>query len=278
MKRKDRLKLYFSNDQPKHLGLLLAGGGVAFASGAFLIEASEPSMAALSFLLGALFLAGVIAYRAALPGDSQVDSWLEEDLADLIPRALDECNWDASDQIRGPVIIVGPTFPPPQGVELAFRKGADGQIRVSPLKASVFIFCEHQLGIYSCDLDFLEGRRLNEGAHVLAYRFVMGSSTSSTDLCFNLADVDKNLLKKYPEIEKSAVGGKIRFRGAQSFTLTTVAGKDLTLWVSGFIIANQRMENDALLRKGKEAVKAVQTRLKEVAGAEGRSLPASSCP
>lgn len=268
-KRRTRIKIYFLNkagqDASQKLGAVAA---VVLLSGVALLFQGIIDFALGLLLLGVLLAAAPLARRAMRPADADLDSWLEDGLKDLLDRALDRCNVVSTDQVRDPVTVIGPVIEEIEGSEFRWRKGKDGQIRFNPMKVAIIIFLEYQIAVYQCAFDLISGKHWNEGADIIQYRHVVSISTMAKDISYSLKDLDRELLRRNPDLAKNAVDGKVLLKCAECFVLATSAGGFLTVYLQDPLLFKGASGKSPILERAREAVRSIQARLREVAASE----------
>src|SRR5262245_31932625 len=79
------------------------------------------------------------------PRDTEMDTWLEQDLRVLHGKALAKTGTDTSELVAEPVIVTGPRVTNRANCQLSFRKGKDNIIRFTPVNVTIINFTAHQL-------------------------------------------------------------------------------------------------------------------------------------
>jgi len=269
LKKRTKMKVYFVDKARQgNIQKLGAVAAVIVISGALLLSQGVTEIAFGFLLVGALLAVFPLGHRAVRPADADLDSWTEDGLIDLLDRALDRCNVVSTDQVRDPVTIIGPAIEEVEGSEFRWRKGKDGQIRFNPMKVAIVIFLEYQIAVYRCVFDLISGKQWNEGALVILYRHVVAIATQAEDLRFPLKDLDQELLRYYPELAKNAVDGKVILKCAECFVLTTADGRFLTVYLQDPLLFKGASDDSPALERARDAVRSIQTRLREVAASE----------
>jgi hypothetical protein len=86
----------------------------------------------------------------ARPGDNQIDTWLEEDFKELVPKGLKKLGFDSEEVMGDEILISGPIIWQEKGVpyeDTLWRVGDDNITRFSIHKVSIFYITEKGLGI-----------------------------------------------------------------------------------------------------------------------------------
>lgn len=234
------------------------------AVGLLMIVAAD---GAFGYLLGILAMAGAgavcIRWFQAQPSDAQMDSWLEEDLENLEPRALAKGGLDPSDRVRDSVLVIGPRFSGLGGADFGFRRGADGRARFTPVDVTLINFTEHQLVVYQCALDRTTGKPLNECVEEYFYNDVVAVATRAEAFTYDVAALDPKLLARVPNIKESAVNGKIQVNGAETFILSTSGGSSVRVVLNDPVLIQGLGGGDLPLEFAEAAVQAVRKMLRE---------------
>ena len=101
-------------------------------------------------------------YRVAEPTEKQIDGWIEEDLHGLQEQALRQAGVPEAEQTAAPVFIRGLPLRDLDDPSVHYKKGRDGVIRFTPVRAGALFFTGRKLRAYICEWDHLAGRALYE--------------------------------------------------------------------------------------------------------------------
>jgi hypothetical protein len=167
--------------------------------------------------LGLLLIGiGVVGLVASIkrPTDSQMDAWLDQDLAMLHSKALSKTGTDRSELVADHVMVIGPRVRNVANAQVAFMKGKDKVIRFTPVDVTVINFTANQLVVYGCALDLTTGNALNERTDEYFYRDVVSVSTSTKSLSVQMQD-----------------GKTLQLDAAEMFVLTTSGGTSVEVFL-----------------------------------------------
>jgi hypothetical protein len=215
--------------------------------------------------IGALLLAGFLGVRWLItrPSDAQMDTWLQEDIGALEPRALAKAGVDTTELIREGVVVIGPRFRNLAGALFGFRRGADDRARFTPVHVTIINFTEHQLVTYQCALDLTTGKPLNECVSEYFYNDVVSVATQSDALTYSLSDLDERLVSKIPKLKDSAVNGQIQVNSAETFILSTSGGTSVRVELNDPVLIRELGGGELPLEWAENAVQAVRKMLRE---------------
>jgi len=187
---------------------------------------------ALSLWIGAFPLGvglTVVGQWLRQPSDAQIDTWIQEDLAGLEPRALNKSCLDPSERLRPSVRITGPRFRRIGGADFAIKRGADRKIRFNPLNVVIINFTAAHLTIYQCAFDLTTGNPLNEETDEYFYEDVVSVATRARSLTLEEHHVSGRLLKALEESAQSFVNGKLQIDDGEEFVLSTSGGTSVRI-------------------------------------------------
>ena len=164
LEKRRRIQRYF-RPFPRWPGLSLLISGAFLVGGLFNVFFSEGGSGLI--LLGAGLsgpgLCRIFAYyRVAEPTVTQIDGWIEEDLQGLQEQALRKGGVPEAEQTAAPVFIRGLPLRDLDDPVVHYRKGRDGLIRFTPIRAGALFFTGRKLWAYICEWDLLAGRALYE--------------------------------------------------------------------------------------------------------------------
>ena len=160
--------------------------------------------------LGGLGGFGIYNYSNGKPTDAELDKIISEYLSNAKAKALQSTDTDDSDLVGEPVVITGPRFWDTGGAEVMFRKGADNQLRFTPMNVTVLNMTENQLLAYQGALDLTTGNFLSPSTDEYFYRDVVSVSTKTISKTATLPNK-----------------GVVQLDAAQTFVLTTSGGTSI---------------------------------------------------
>jgi len=220
---------------------------------------------------GRLLGAGVVAggawfslnFLTSSPSDAEIDRLIAEDLESLKAHALGYCDLGPTDNIRDPVVLVGPRFRHLGGALFGFRRGTDKIARFTPLHVTIIHFTEHQLVTYQAALDLTTGRPLNERGEEFFYNHVVSVSLRTEGYTYDMADLDPKVLARAPQVTESAINGKIQVAGAEIFRLTTTGGTSIEVMLNDPALIDQLGGGNVRTAQADNAVQAVRRMLRD---------------
>lgn len=183
------------------------------------------------------------------PSDSQMDVWLEEDLAALQIKSLSKSGTDQSELVGESVVVTGPRFWNISNAEFAFKKGKDNVARYTPTEVSVINFTADQLLIYTCVLDSITGNPLNESTDEYFYRDVVSVSTKTKSLNVDIKGQ-----------------GALQLNSAETFELTTSGGTSIEVVLRAPNLTEMMGGGDVPTTKAEKAIQTVRKMLRERKG------------
>jgi hypothetical protein len=187
------LRKYFS--KPSGCGWWLLAIGIL----AVLIGLIDTDRVAL-WILGGLIVGGLglawalSATKAGMPTDDQVDTWLREDIANIVPNALTKCGLESADLVGEPLVITGPVYWSVTGIDkidLLYKKGKDGYARFSVYDVTIIFLTDQRLTSYRCDFNLLKNVWLNEATTEYFYQDVVSVSTREVSTSYTLPNGQK---------------------------------------------------------------------------------------
>jgi hypothetical protein len=220
--RRERIRKYFK-PFPRWTARFMVLGVIAAVAGSTLEEDVAPLAVGAGALLILLGIVGVLNWRVR-PSDRKIDEWTTEDLEKLKAAALARTGLDETEKVGETVVVTGPRFWNIGGAEVGVRLGKDGEIRFTPVGATVINFAKDQLVAYQCALDLLTGNPLSEGTDEYFYQDVVSVSTQSESLTWDESMLNRHGRKHLKRLIKH---GKLQFKAAETFSLTTAGGTSL---------------------------------------------------
>ncbi len=179
--KREQIKEWFIVPEAKFEGLpiIIISGAV----GLLLFYMNANGIAALCLVFAGVF--GLIKYMSYTkqlnrynnrPHDSQMDTWLEEDIKELEKKALIKCGIDESELVRE-FELIDSIWGFHSSIDRFWRTGNDKILRTSCHEVCILNFTANQLIAYSCILDLLSGNTLNESTDEYFYKDVVSMST-----------------------------------------------------------------------------------------------------
>lgn len=142
-------------------------------------------------LLAAAGLIGWIAGRLAIPGDRQIDQWLEELIESTQEQSLGKLGLVREELTKGEITLIGFT----EDLRLIpeedrwVRKGKDKVVRFTPLSLTILQFTERHVGVYRCVINFIRDVQLDERTDEFFYQDVVSVATQRESHAFTLYGV-----------------------------------------------------------------------------------------
>lgn len=214
--------------------------------------------------LGAIGLSGAATWfwHTARPKNAEMDTWLEEDLEKLQPRALAKSGLDLSDLVGEPVMLTGPRFRNLGGAFFGFRRGKDRRARFTPVHVTIINFTEHQLVTYQCAFDLTTGNPLNECIDEYFYTDIVAVTTRSEAMTYSTGELDDRILSRIPKLAQSAMNGFVQVNNAEIFVLMTAGGSSTKVVLRDPVLIEGLGGGDVPTERADQAVQAVRTMLR----------------
>lgn len=182
---------------------------------------------------------------SARPADSQIDSWLEEDLKILNKKALNKLGVDESEVVGDAVEITGPRVYNLGGAGWAFKKGNDNILRFTPVDVCLINFTQNQLVSYTCALDLTTGNSLNESTDEYFYKDVVSVATKTESKTSNIN------------------GQNVQLNAAETFSLTTSGGTSISVVLSDPSLIEQMGGGQIPTTRAEKAINNIRKMLRE---------------
>lgn len=201
------------------------------------------------------------------PSDESVDLWTQEDLAKVIPRALERCQLDPGDTIKDPDIITSIRLRSFGKAFFGVRRGRDHLLRFTPIHVVVINYTKHQLVMYQCALDLTTGVPLNERVDEYFYKDIVSVTTASQVLTLPRGEVDDKIFARFPGLEKTMIGDNLQLKCAESFILTTSGATSVEVVLRDPALMEALGATDCTIPtdRADKAVRAVRRMLREKA-------------
>jgi hypothetical protein len=157
---------------------------------------------------------GIFMAMKRVPSDSDMDSWLDDDLRNVTALSLGKVGLRRDSIIQDPAVVTGPTVWKIEGVTRLSKQGKDGVLRFTPVSVTIINFTKDQLVGYTCVLDRLTGKLHAESTEEFFYR-----------------DIVAVAMKR--ESKKVSLDGKdVQLNAADTFTVTTSGGNSLAVFLA----------------------------------------------
>lgn len=197
-------------------------------------------------IVGVLSVIMSIIHRINRPKDGEIDSWLSDDLEEIVKRSLNKLGLN-SEQIRGDELrIISPIYWETSGItfkEVLYKKGKDGLIRFSIYRVTIIQLAEQLLASYACDFNFLKNVKLNEETNEFHYVDIASVSTSEISSSYKLPN-GKSLVH------------------AQVFRLTAVNGEKIEVTI-GASKLNENINGKLPETGAEKAVQVIRVMLRD---------------
>jgi hypothetical protein len=133
-----------------------------------------------------------------VPSGQQIDTWLQEDLENIIEYALTQklgLTYAELEKTRDPLVIYGPLYWTTPGIpdkELVYVKEKPSNIlRFSCYRVVIVFLTRDWVATYSCNFNFLRNARLGEKTVEYLYRDIVSVSTEEVSTNYTLPDGKK---------------------------------------------------------------------------------------
>jgi len=194
MEKREQIKKYFKISSPTLLFIL----GVLFGLSVLMLRLTEGYDAesffwTCSFVFGgATVIYFLIDYASKqnIVSDSQMDSWLEDDIAEVIKkRPYDKLGISKADLVAESLLVLGPIYWNVSGFDvkdILMKKGKDGFNRYSIWTIQVFAFTENYLCSYKCNYNWIKNTYINESTNEFFYKDVVSVKTDTVSSAYTL--------------------------------------------------------------------------------------------
>jgi len=176
----------------------------------------------LATLAAACWITFVIYKYSTAPSDEEIDTWLHEDINNLVNASYEKLGLAKEQIIRDPLIIFSPIYWVTKGVpanEILYRKGKDKVLRFAVYQVTIFLLADHLLASYICDYNFIRKISLNERTYEYHYQDIVSVTTEETSGSYKLPD-------------------GARFVLAQKFRLSVSSGESIEVVINPQTIAD----------------------------------------
>jgi len=208
---REKIVNYFKNFPKWAVVLIIIGVLCLLGTG------SSIAMLFVGLILIGIGVLGIVSFNKKKVTDQEFDSILADDLKTLSKTALSKTGTDSSELVSEEVVITGPKFWDIAGAEIHYKKGKDNYLRFTPMSVTVINFTQNQLLSYSCVLDLITGKPLNEATEEYFYKDVVSVSTKTESMTITSKDTKI---------------GTLQMNAAEKFTLTTSGGTSVSVVLS----------------------------------------------
>lgn len=219
----------------------------------------------LNMMLAGIIIAAIILYKAStdMPKDAQIDEWTVEDINNTCPRSFLKCSTDPPEQIRDPIIIIGPRFHDLGGAKLAIRRGNDQKVRYNPIDLTIINFAEDYLTAYQCALDLTTGKALNESTDEYFYRDVVSIATETDSPTAEKKSFIQKIRGVFRLATSALESGKLQREHGEKLALATAGGSSVEIFLRPETILQATGEPANRGRTIEDAVRAIRKMLRE---------------
>jgi len=189
---------------------------------------------------------GIYSFGQEKATDSEMDHFLNEDLAGLEAHGLNKVGMEDLELVGKTVQVTG--FPRTLGgAEFYYKRGKDNILRFTPTQATLIFFTENQLLCFSCAYDSTTGKPLNQSTEEYFYRDVVAVSTKTTSVSLSLG--------------KSV--GTVQANAAEEFTLTTSGGTSISVILKDTSLVQRLGGGEVPTTRAEEAIQNVRRMLRD---------------
>jgi hypothetical protein len=218
------------------LGLILAM--VGFKNGA--------GWVILGILLLALGILVIVLGVGGKPTDREMDQFLAEDLENAKKKSLLKLTMDESQIVGDPLVIKGIRVKTIASVKSAYKRGADSQIRYTPVDVTVLHMTQHQLVSYQAALDLFTGSLFSEATDEYFYKDIVSVATKTISMPATIA------------------GRNYTLNAAETFQLTTSGGTSITVLLKDpLLISLMGKGGDIPITEAERAITVIRSMLRE---------------
>jgi hypothetical protein len=198
MEKREQIEKWFKIKNDAHQLYMIASICMAFMAIAFLLptisgEAEKPGVALIVIcfcLIVSYFSFRKYRLIKDVNFDSQLDSWLEEDIQEVIKyRPYDKLGISKEDLVAESLLVVGPVYWNVSGFDvkdIIMKKGKDGFNRYSIWTIQVFCFTENYLSSYKCHYNWIKNTYINESTNEFFYKDVVSVKTDTISSAYTL--------------------------------------------------------------------------------------------
>ncbi len=209
MEKREKIKFYFTKANKVAIPFILLSG-VFFIISLFGMFSSltedyssnDLAIAVPMFLIFATPFVAILIHNnnqnkkeALKPSDSQMDSWLEEDIQSIIiSRPYDKLGISKEDLVAESLLVVGPVYWNIGGfdvIDILMKKGKDGINRYSIWTIQVFAFTENYLCSYKCHYNWIKNTYINESTNEFFYKDVVSVKTDTVSSAYTLMNGER---------------------------------------------------------------------------------------
>ena len=131
-------------------------------------------------------------FKSKLPTENQLDSWLEEDINEIIKvRPFEKLGIFKEDLVAESMHVLGPVYWNINGFnsdDILMKTGDDGFNRYSIWTIHTFHFTENYLCSYKCYYNWLSNTYINESTNEFFYKDVVSVKTDTISSALTLKD------------------------------------------------------------------------------------------
>jgi hypothetical protein len=238
--KRKAIKKYFQKFPTGAIWLILFGLILAIAghnSGAVIF---------LGIVLIALGILLIVLGTGGKPTDREMDKFLAEDLETAKKKSLLKLTMDESQIVGDPLVIQGIRVKTNANVKAAYRRGADSQIRYTPVDVTVLHMTQHQLVSYQAALDLFTGSLFSEATDEYFYKDIVSVATKTISMPATIA------------------GKTYTLNAAETFQLTTSGGTSITVLLKDpTLIALMGKGGDIPITEAERAITVIRSMLRE---------------
>ena len=192
MEKREQIKKWF-NAKVNPLELYILSGFLIIIGFVILIKPENEkdfTGALITIAAGGFLLIFIDRKLANLPSESELDTWLEEDIQAVIKnRPYDKLGISKEDLVAETLLVVGPVYWNVSGFDtkdIMMKKGKDGFNRFSIWTIQVFMFTENYLCSYKCNYNWIKNTYINESTNEFFYKDVVSVKTDTISSAYTL--------------------------------------------------------------------------------------------
>ncbi|MFN7961668.1 MAG: hypothetical protein U0002_10385 [Thermoanaerobaculia bacterium] len=189
-----------------------------------------------TLLTSALGASGWIAFYFKRPTDEEVDTWIDNDARDLLPRALTHCGLDDSQLVSDTVWLRVPDWSGKAGLRCYFRQGRNRVLRFSPSHFTVIHFTQHQLACYQCFFDHTTGNALCEDTRTYSYKDIVSIEVQSHAVTRKRSELTWREILFLQRQGIKVINNQVQYTDRTTLLLTTKASTQIEVTLRSFQI------------------------------------------
>lgn len=228
--RRRRIRKYFSPQTAPGIGCAGCFAVVVVIIGIIVLVAAISEINFLGIFWGFVFLILGLAmipsfktyknnhqkWVSELVSDSEIDKYINDDLASLKKLSLQKSSLDMSELVGDQLLVTGFQFYNSADAKVLYKKGVDSIFRFTPINVTVLNLTANQIVCFQCVFDLTTGNPLNISTDEYFYKDVVSIATKTESGTY----------------ESELFEGEVQLDSSEKFVLTTSGGTTLHVFLS----------------------------------------------